>query len=295
MKLFIFQLIFKMMSYLPLSFLRSLGSIIGIIGFKFSKRSGRRMKANLLATGICTEENIDKFARDAAKEWGKTIVETVAIAWQKGPAVCAKLASQGINFDQMLAATKLGPVLFLTPHIGNFEIGVKAVSAIVKDRTLNILYKPSKNPVFNAIMLDGRTETNIKPAPTTRQGVAQLLRALKNGGVIGILPDNVASGGDGVWVDFFGKKVFATTLAAKLILFPGVTTFFVSSMRVDNGFIMDYRSYIPKTTNISEIVQDIYKTLETIVLNAPTQYYWSYDRFRTPGHAPLINADNGNE
>lgn|SRR6185437_7427857 len=288
MKLFMLQLLFRLMGYLPLSVLRGFGSIVGVVAVKFSKRSGKRLRTNLLATGMCTEENVDKFARDAAKEWGKTIVETIAIAWQRGPSKCVKLASQGINFDQMLAATKFGPVIFLTPHIGNFEIGVKATSAIVTDRVFNILYKPSKDPVFNAIMLDGRTEKNINPVPTTRHGVANLLRALKGGGIVGILPDNVASGGDGVWVDFFGKKVFATTLAAKLILYPGATTFFVSSMRVEDGFVIDYRPYVPKTTDIAEIVQDLYRMLETVVLKAPTQYYWSYDRFRTPAHAPIV-------
>lgn len=292
MKLFMLKLLIRLLSYLPLSVIRSLGSVVGIIGLKVSKRAGIRMKANLLATGICTAENVDKFALDAAKEWGKTIVETIAIAWQSGATRCTKMAFQGANFDQMLAATKFGPVVFLTPHIGNFEIGVKATAAIVTDRTFNILYKPSKDPVFNAIMLDGRTEENIKPVPTTRHGVAHLLRVLKNGGVVGILPDNVASGGDGVWVDFFGKKVFATTLAAKLMLFPNVTTFFVSSMRVKDGFIIDYLPYVPKTTDVTEIVRDLYKMLESVVLKAPTQYYWSYDRFRTPDHAPAIEKDN---
>ncbi len=126
------------------------------------------------------------------------------------------------------------------------------------------------------------------PEKGPNRGVAEKTSELvKNGGVIGILPDNVASGGDGVWVDFLGKKVFATTLAAKLILFPGVTTFFVSSMRIQDGFLIDYRPYVPKTTDVSEIVQDLYKILETVVLKAPTQYYWSYDRFRSPAHAPV--------
>ena len=287
-KLLIIKLIFRLLSYLPLSVLRGLGGVIGIISVKFSKRSGKRLKANLLATGICTEENVDKVAQDAAREWGKTIIESVTIAWQRPATKCMELALQRSNFEQVLAAIKHGPVLFLTPHIGNFEIGIKATSAIVTDSVFNILYKPSKDPVFNAIMLGGRTEANINPVPTTRHGVVQLLRALKSGGIAGILPDNVASGGDGVWVDFFGKKVYATTLTAKFILFPSVTTFFTSTLRVKEGFVIDYIPYVPQTTEVALIVQDLYKMLEVMVLETPTQYYWSYDRFRVPAHAPVI-------
>lgn len=277
------------MSYLPLSFLRGLGSIVGIIMLKFSGRSGKRLRANLLLTGMCSEENVDRFALDTAKELGKTLVEIVTVAWYRSPKQCSEIVAQGANFDQMLSAAKSGAVIFLTPHVGNFEIGVKATSAVVKDKVFNVLYKPNKDPVFDAIMLDGRTEENIKPVPTTRHGVAHLIRTLKNGGLVGILPDSVASRGDGVWVDFFGKKVFATTLAAKLILFPKVTTFFANCVRVKDGFVIDYLPYVPETTDIAVIVQDLYKMIESIILKAPTQYYWSYDRFRKPSHAPDID------
>jgi KDO2-lipid IV(A) lauroyltransferase len=287
MKLFLLKLIFRLLSYLPLPVLRGMGSIVGIASLKLSKRAGKRVRANLLATSIATENNVDSFALSAAKEWGKTIVETLTIAWQGKAVKCTRIAAQGLNFDKVLAACKSGrPVIFLTPHIGNFEIGVKATSAIITDKTFNILYKPTKDPAFNAIMLDGRTETNINPVPTTRHGVAQLLRALKAGEIVGILPDNVASGGDGVWVNFFGKKVFATTLAAKFILYPGTTTFFACTKRVREGFVIDYYPYTPKTDEVSVVVQDLYTMLESMVLEVPAQYYWSYDRFRTPAHAP---------
>jgi Kdo2-lipid IVA lauroyltransferase/acyltransferase len=286
MREFFLRITFRLLSYLPLSFLRGIGSVIGVVALKFSKRSGKRLRANLLATGMCKPDNVDRFAYATARELGKTLIEIIAIDWQKSPKECQKLVAQRANFEQMLAAASFGPVVFLTPHVGNFEIGVKATSEIIKNRIFNVLYKPSKDPVFDAIMLDGRTEENIKPVPITRHGVGHLLRALKNGGLVGLLPDNVASSGDGVWVDFFGKKVFATTLAAKFVLFPKVTTFFVYSIRVKDGFVIDYLPYVPNTTDVAVVVQDLYKMLESIVLKAPTQFYWSYDRFRRPAHAP---------
>lgn len=276
------------MSFLPLQLLRNIGSVVGFIAYKFSTRSSNRLRANLLATGMCNEANLEKFARQTAKELGKTLIESIAVVWYRTPTQCSKLVTQGLNFEQMMKATKLGPVLYFTPHIGNFEIGAKSTASILPQRIFNILYKPAKDPVFNTIMLKGRSAVNIKPHPITRRGISSFIRALKEGGLVGLLPDNVASSGDGVWVNFFGNKVFATTLAAKLTLLPHVKTFFVYTLRTNNGFTMNYLPFEPKGTDIASIVQDLYVMLETIVQKAPTQYYWSYDRFRKPSHAPEI-------
>jgi KDO2-lipid IV(A) lauroyltransferase len=135
-------------------------------------------------------------------------------------------------------------------------------------------------------MYNGRLENNIKPVPTNKHGVMSLFRALRNNEFVGMLPDSVASHGDGVWTNFFGQKVFATTLAAKFILLDNVTTFIVTSARVNGGFIVEYIPFVPESNNIANVVQEVYNILERVVLQNPTQYYWSYDRFRIPKSNP---------
>ena len=284
----ILNFIFKTLSYLPLTWLQYLGGCVGILAMKLSKRAGNRIKTNLLATGMCNESDVDSMARDVAAEFGKTLFESACIAWQHSKEKITKLVLEAKNFDLVMqAASSNRPVVFLTPHIGNFEIAVKHF-VTTNTKKLTILYKPDKNKVFNQIMLEGRRESNLNPVPTNRHGVASLMKALKANESIGILPDSVASGGDGVWVDFFGKKVFATTLAAKMVNYPDAVVFVVASYRVKGGFIADYQPYTPKSTDIKEIVQDLYKKFEKMILLAPTQYYWSYDRFRVPKHSPEI-------
>jgi KDO2-lipid IV(A) lauroyltransferase len=114
-----------------------------------------------------------------------------------------------------------------------------------------------------------------------------LAKNIRAGGVIGILPDSIASSGDGVWIEFFGKKMFAPTLAAKMVLTPDVATFIVSIKRIRGGFSVDYVPFKPVDDDITNVVRDIYKVIEDAILEAPEQYYWSYDRFRVPDHAKL--------
>jgi KDO2-lipid IV(A) lauroyltransferase len=282
-------LFIKAMAFMPLWFLRGLGGVIGVVAMKLSKRSCQRLKDNLLVTKIATPDNVAKIAKKTAQELGKTLVETTCIAWHRSKKHNASLIVEALGFEYMEEVLNSGrPVVFLTPHISNFEIALKATAYHIK-RVFTVLYKPSKDQWFNQMMIDGRTENNIKPVPTNRMGVFTLAKDLRAGGVIGVLPDSIASSGDGVWIEFFGKKVFAPTLASKMVLTPGVESFIVATKRVRGGFKVNYIPFKPIDNDITRTIQDIYKVIEQAVLEAPEQYYWSYDRFRVPDHAQPVS------
>ncbi|MBY0380036.1 MAG: hypothetical protein K2P99_06535, partial [Burkholderiales bacterium] len=216
---------------------------------------------------------------------GKGIIETICIAWFRTKTYNYNLIKHWDGFDAVIDASKTGkPIVFLTPHIGNFEIAVKAVAHCF-GTNFTILYKPSKDIWFHHLMKTGRMEDNIKAVPTNSRGIVALVRALNRNEFIGVLPDSVASHGDGTWVDFFGNQVFATTLSAKMLSFKDAITFVVGSFRVSGGFNLEFVPYLKKTDDIHVIVQDIYRVIEKMVEKAPAQYFWSYDRFRTPAHA----------
>lgn len=285
LKKIIFTFWLRGISLLPFSWLRTLGSIIGRIGLNFSKKASNRLNNNLLITGFATPDTVKSISKQTAGELGKTLIETICVAWLKEKAYCDSLVKHWQGFDLVLEQERLGhPLVFLTPHIGNFEIAIKATFSRLS-KPITVLYKPSKNEWFHHLMLSGRTEDNIKPVPTTSRGVMALVKALRRSEAIGVLPDSVASQGDGVWVEFFNHKVFATTLSAKMAMVENAATFVVGSYRVKGGFDLEFIPYIRKTDDITIIVQNIYGIIEGIISKAPTQYFWSYDRFRTPDHA----------
>ncbi len=287
LKKIIFTPILKVLSWLPISILRNIGEIIGVLAFKFSKKGVDRLKNNLITTGMCSEKDVELMAKKTAIELGKTLVETVCIAWHRSREYNAGFFKKAINFEIVKSAyDENKPIIFLTPHIGNFEIAVKYTANKI-NRNFTILYKPSKDRWFNEMMLDGRTEDNIIPVPISRHGVLSLVKSLKNNEIIGILPDNVASMGDGVWVKFFGKKVFATTLAAKMMAYNDAKTFLVASYRVKDGFEIEYIPFSVASKDVQVIMQNMYNEFEKMILKAPTQYFWVYNRFRIPKHASL--------
>ena len=290
MKYFVVRYCLVILSFLPLKVIRFLGSSIGAIAYKYSTKSRQRTIKNLLLTKLATIENVDKMALNVAKNLGQTLLETLLIAWCCNKKSCYKLIREFRHINQVQDSVKNNrPIIFLTPHIGNFEIIVKATAFVLNDSKFTIIVKPSKNKLFNQLMYQGRVEDNIIPVPTNKTGVISLIKALRNHELVGILPDSVASQGDGVWVDFFGQKVFATTLSAKMIQYQLADIYIANSIRVDGGFILDFIKYHPtKFDDTKYIVEDIYRILESIIKDNPEQYFWSYDRFRVPSHASKL-------
>lgn len=279
------------MAYLPLPIIRMLGAGFGRAGIKFSKRAYKRLKDNLLKTKMCSGDKVEQMALESARNLGMTLLETIMLAWNCPKKHNYKLVHTNIGFDLVEKANKDGlPILFLTPHIGNFEVTLKRVAYLLK-RKFTVLYKPDKKLWWNKLMVRGRTEDNITPVPTTKKGVLAIFKALKNNEIAGVLPDSVASHGDGVWVKFFDVPVFATTLAAKLTLMPNVQTFIVATKRDKDGFSANYIPFTPSSEDITTTVQEIYRVIEDSVLENKEQFYWSYNRFRVPDHAKPIEQE----
>ena len=51
------------------------------------------------------------------------------------------------------------------------------------------LYQPPKSPLLDQVIYHGRSRTGAQLVPTNRKGVMALLKTLKQGGMVGILPD----------------------------------------------------------------------------------------------------------
>lgn len=285
MKKILLTSLLSLLSKLPLSSIRWLGGTIGLISLRLSNKSAKRLPHNLLITGLATTETVEQMTRDTAKALGMTLVEAALIAWRKDRKLIDKLSSVDESFYEVKRLMEVGQnVVFLTPHIGNFEVAVKYF-AYHLPMNIQILYKPSKDKVIEEIMLSGRTENNITPVPTTRKGVISLIKHLKGGGCIGVLPDNVASGGDGEWVKFFGQDVYATSLAAKICQMPNTHVVIVQNLRTKTGFSSKCIPFKPSNNETHDIMQELYSAIEILVREAPEQYYWSYDRFRHPESA----------
>lgn len=274
----------KLLARLPLPVLHGLGIVLGWIIYWSPGRHSERMRRNIESSGLCQPgRGCRHLRRKSITESGKGVSELMAV-WLRPYASTLKLVkgtSGREHFDAALSTQ--GGVILLAPHLGCFEI----ISLhIASQRPFTAMYKPPRQPLVARLMRMGRERGQARLVPADLSGVRALFAALKRGEAIGILPDQVASSGDGVWAPFFGQPAYTPTLAASLQRKTGATILFVAAERLPwgQGFHLHFEPLAePLSTDKHQASQQINQAIETIVRRFPAQYMWAYNRYKRPG------------
>jgi len=183
-------------------------------------------------------------------------------------------------------------IVFLTPHLGCFEVTAQAYAQRfgAKGQPMTVLFRPARKAWLRDLVAGSRSRPGLATAPTTLAGVKQLLKALKAGHCVGLLPDQVPPEGLGVWAPFFDKPAYTMTLSARLALQTGAVVLVAWGERLPwgRGFVVHVAPLqLALSSDMSEAAAQINRAMETLILDKPQQYLWGYARYKTPkGAAP---------
>ena len=134
-------------------------------------------------------------------------------------------------------------------------------------------------------MESSRARPGLDPVPTNMAGVRQMIKALRAGRAVGLLPDQVPPLGMGQWAPFFGKPAYTMTLAARLALQTGAQVVLVWGERLPwgQGFQM-HVSNMPQalSDDLDSAVVQINQAMADLILTCPQQYLWGYARYKQP-------------
>ncbi len=98
-------------------------------------------------------------------------------------------------------------LVFLTPHLGCFEVTAQAYAErFGAGHPVTVLYRPARKAWLRELEETARARPGLATAPATLAGVRQMIRALRHGETVGLLPDQVPPHGMGVWAPFFGRR-----------------------------------------------------------------------------------------
>ncbi|MGB2833901.1 MAG: lysophospholipid acyltransferase family protein, partial [Methylotenera sp.] len=227
------QLLSKAISRLSLPCIHNLGSALGWLLHFCTPASARIQHDNLKQSGLCANEaELKRIIHANIAETGKAILETLAI-WQWPQEKTLPLVKVCHNWHLVEEALSKGKgLIFLTPHLGCFEITSIYYAA---RHPITVLFRPPKKSWLAPLIDTGRSKGQVKLAPANVQGVRLLMQALKKGEAIGILPDQIPNEGEGEWADFFGKPAYTMTLASKLAEKTGATVIMAFGERLANG------------------------------------------------------------
>lgn len=273
--------LFKLMALLPLSWLRFLGNGLGSLVWLCKSRSAKITLRNIqLCFPDLSVQEQKQLAKQSLQETAKTAMEAGAIwrhswQWLENKIV----AMEGDELLREKVAAGKG-VLVLAPHHGNWEVVAPYLASVSH---LTAMYQPLENPEMDKLVLEGRSKLNISMAPTNRKGVMMLFKALQNGTIVGILPDQVPDPESGSQVaPFMNVPALTMTLVHGLIQRTGCTVCSCYAERVKGGFKIVVIDADPEIYNEDQLtsVTGLNASVVACVKRAPAQYQWEYKRFR---------------
>jgi len=269
------HLLFRAFSLLPLPVLHALGWVLGWASFLLSSRYRRRLLAHAEQAGCSTG-----VALSSVGEAGKLVAELPRL-WLGRP---VRVDWDGAAHISAAQANGAG-VLFLTPHLGCFEITAQAYARrFGADHPMTVLFRPARQAALRDLVAGARQRPGLHTAPTTLAGVKQLIKALKAGDAVGLLPDQVPPDGQGVWAPFFGRDAYTMTLSARLAQ-AGHSQVLISwgeRLSWGRGYRVHVRTFGPLDCDPVQAAGQINRAMEALVRECPAQYLWSYDRYKTP-------------
>lgn len=268
--------LFRLLSGLPLAVLHAAGWLGGWLTFALSGSYRQRLLANARQAGL------------AARRWvpavgasGQMVAELPRL-WLGRP---VRVLWDGAELVQTALAQHRG-VVFLTPHLGCFEITAQAYAQRFGEQaSMTVLYRPPRKPWLRALVGPTRQRPGLATAPTTLSGVKQMIKALKKGESVGLLPDQVPPLGMGVWAPFFGRDAYTMTLSVRLVQQTGAAVLLAWGERLPWG--RGYCVHVvplgqPLPADLTAAVMMVNKAMESLVRRCPGQYLWSYARYKQP-------------
>ncbi|HEY0858273.1 MAG TPA: lysophospholipid acyltransferase family protein [Albitalea sp.] len=290
--------LFRWLSRWPLWLLHALGAALGWLSYLLSPSYRRRFLANLgqarLPAGV---------RGPAVAEAGRLLME-LPFLWMR-PAdqpIAPYVRWEGERFIDEAHREGRG-IVFLTPHMGCFEVTAQAYAEryAAGHGPITVLYRPARKPWLRELVDTARGRPGLATAPATLAGVRQMMRALRRGEAVGLLPDQVPPDPMGVWAPFFGRPAYTMTLAARLAQQTGAMLLLAWGERLPRGrgYVLHFepfREALPEgADHQAESAAAVNRAMERLIRRRPEQYLWGYDRYKTPRSAAGSPGDAQNK
>lgn len=274
-----FRVTCRLLSPLPIAVLRLIGSAAGRIVFRLNGRAVRATRTNIgIVYPHADTASRERLVRDSIRHTVMLVPETVAL-WTWSLPRLATLA-KSVEGESLLRARPPGRgLLVLLLHHGNWEFLGYYLNTVAP---LAPLYERPKSPAFDAALRAARARFGNRSAPDSVGGLRQLLKVLRTGGMVAVLPDQVPAPGSGVAAPFFGRDAFTMTLVSKLLQRVDADIVIATATRVAGGFAVRIENVDPEIRNPDPVASTraMNAAFEAIVARHPEQYQWEYKRYR---------------
>ncbi len=198
---------------LPWPWLRGCGDVVAWLWRRHHRRESKVALRNVeLAYPELSTAEREALHADILRTTARQAFETLRL-WTRPHARNLQtmlVRREGVDlFDEAIARGK--GVIVAAPHYGNWEL----LNQWLADYTpLAILYRPPDSRLGEAFLRLARADNagRVTQIRAEAAGIRQLFKRLRDGGVVGILPDQQPKAGDGEFAPFFGRPAYTMTL-----------------------------------------------------------------------------------
>ena len=276
------RFIFQLCAKCPLWLLHGIGAVLGWLAYAGSPTYRRRFIANAKQAGFGPSQ-----VRGAIAHAGRMVAELPRL-WMGAPVPIEWRGQEA--FDAAHLSGK--GIIFLTPHLGCFEITAQAIAQryAPEGKQITVLYRPARQAWLQEVLADARDRPGMKAVPASLSGVKALVKALRSGQALGMLPDQVPPQGLGVWADFFGQSAYTMTLSSRLSQQTGAAIVQVWGERLprSQGYRVHFSAFEALLSNDAQTAaRQINDAMVKLISQCPDQYLWGYARYKKPREEDL--------
>jgi Kdo2-lipid IVA lauroyltransferase/acyltransferase len=269
-------LLFKILGLKISSYISN--KLISIVGPFF--RSKDLIKTNILkAFPNLNDKEIAKISNKMWGNYGRILAEYIFIKNFRNSYLKNNIQIEGQEIlDKIKASNET--VIFVSGHFNNFEL----MAMCIEKSGINLaaVYRPLNNRFLNYIMEKIRKKYICrKQIKKGISGTKKLLSYFKSGSSIALMIDQRVS--QGIKTDLFGQTAFTTTIPAQFVKKFKCKVVPVYIERVDEIYfkLKIHKPLIySNDETIDSITQNLNFILEKMILQNPSQWIWSHNRWK---------------
>jgi Kdo2-lipid IVA lauroyltransferase/acyltransferase len=265
---------------LPFALLVWFGRALGLLLFVLAIERRRVVLTNLqLCFPHWGAAQRRRVARAHFQALGRSLLEHGILWWASRERVFDLVRVEG---EAHFRAVEHGPVILLAPHFVGLDMGGIRFGAQWEGVSV---YSQQKDPVFDDLLLRGRTRLGPAQLFSRQEGIRPVARAIKAGYPFYYLPDMDFGARDSIFVSFFETTAATITGLSRLARLTGarVVPLVTTQLPGTDGYVMQFYPAWDDFPS-DDIVADTRRMnafIEARILEMPEQYYWVHKRFKT--------------
>lgn len=237
-----------------------------------------RVHANLkLTCPELSDAEMKRICRAVPDNAGRAIMEHFSPEGFTKRQANAKVSGPGIAaFDTAVAEGR--PIMMITAHFGHY-LAARIALQTRCGQPIGCLYRRMANPYFNDMYVDAFYKTGAPMFEQGRRGMVEMVRSLKKGGIIAIVSDLHAHGGEEL--TFFDKPAVTSVLNAELAIKYKAVLIPCYAIRQPNGLDFEIVLHEPVPhTDPKTMTQFTNDDLEAVVRQHMGQWFWIHRRWK---------------